>query len=93
MLIHDAFSSIGVTLALVRALFTGRRFRYLGRARSLAIYRADLSPGVGARARNLLRQTLQLGWFVRNVALKVLLTIGLGRVARALGRSEPDWPY
>ena len=42
MLIHDSFSSIGVTLAIVRELLLGRRFRYVGRSRSLAEYRADL---------------------------------------------------
>ncbi|MEO7369349.1 MAG: class I SAM-dependent methyltransferase, partial [Ilumatobacteraceae bacterium] len=42
MLIHDAFSSVGVTLAITRELILGRRFRYVGRSRSLAEYRADL---------------------------------------------------
>ena len=30
MLIHDSFSSIGVTLAILRSLVFGRRFRYVG---------------------------------------------------------------
>ena len=51
MLIHDSFSSIGVTLAIVRELVLGRRFRYVGRSRSLAEYRADLSGGDRARQR------------------------------------------
>ena len=42
LLIHDAFSSVGVTLAIGRELVAGRRFRYVGRSRSLAEYRADL---------------------------------------------------
>ena len=42
MLIHDSFSSIGVTLAILRELIAGRRFRYVGRSRSMTIYRADL---------------------------------------------------
>ena len=32
MLIHDAFSSVGVTLAQARLLFFGSEFEYLGRA-------------------------------------------------------------
>src|SRR5262249_50828604 len=79
LLIHDSFSSIGVTLAIVRELLFGSRFRYVGRARSLAIYRADLPNGLKARLANAGRQALQLPWFVRNVGLKVLLTVGFGR--------------
>jgi hypothetical protein len=91
MLIHDAFSSIGVTLAIGRELVAGRRFRYVGRSRSLAEYRADLSAG--ARLGNAARQLAQLPWFLRNVGLKVLLSLGWGKVARRLGFDEPEWPY
>ncbi len=91
LLIHDSFSSIGVTSAIVRELVPSGRFRYVGRSRSLTEYRADLA-GIG-RLANAARQLAQLPWFVRNVALKVLLTIGLGTVLRRLGRPVPDWPY
>jgi predicted O-methyltransferase YrrM len=90
MLIHDSFSSIGVTLAILRELVLGRRFRYVGRSRSLAIYRADLTGGpVG----NAARQLAQLPWFAKNLALKVVLTLGLGKLMRRVGQSAPDWPY
>ena len=93
LLIHDSFSSIGVTLAILRQLLLGGRFRYVGRSRSMTIYRADLSAGLGARARNAGRQLAQLPWFVKNVALKVGLTLGLGKVLGRMGRDVPDWPY
>ena len=93
MLIHDSFSSIGVTLAILRELLLGGRFRYVGRSRSMTIYRVDLSGGLGARARNAGRQLAQLPWFVKNVALKVGLTLGLGKVLGRMGRTVPDWPY
>jgi Methyltransferase domain len=93
MVIHDSFSSIGVTTAILRELAFGRRFRYLGRSRSLAMYRADLSPRWTDRAANAVRQLLQLGWFVRNLALKLLLTAGLARALTRFGRAAPDWPY
>ncbi len=93
MLIHDSFSSIGVTLAILRELLLGSRFRYVGRSRSMTIYRADLSGGLGARAANAGRQLAQLPWFVKNVALKVALTLGLGKVLGRRGRPVPDWPY
>ncbi len=93
MLIHDSFSSIGVTFAILRELVFGRRFRYVGRSRSMAIYRADLAPGSRARLRNAARQLGQLPWFLRNVALKVALTLGLGRVLARAARPVPEWPY
>ena len=91
LLIHDAFSSIGVTLAIGRELVAGRRFRYVGRTRSLAEYRADLA-GHG-RVANAARQVAQLPWFVRNLALKVFLTVGGRRILERLGRTAPEWPY
>jgi predicted O-methyltransferase YrrM len=93
LLIHDAFSSVGVTLAILRELAFGRRFRYVGRSRSLVEYRADLPHGAEARLANLADQLAQLPWFVRNLALKVALRAGLGRVLRRSGRRVPEWPY
>jgi len=90
LLIHDSFSSVGVTLAILRELAFGRRFRYVGRSRSLAIYRADLRGGVAANAA---RQLAQLPWFVKNLALKLALRLGLGKLLARFGRSVPEWPY
>ncbi len=90
MLIHDSFSSIGVTLAILRELTYGRRWRYEGRSRSLTIY---LAKDDVSRPANAARQLLQLPWFVKNVALKLLLTLGLGKLLQKLGRRPPDWPY
>jgi len=90
LLIHDSFSSVGVTLAILRELTVGSRFRYVGRSRSLAIYRATPQ---GSSAANVGRQLAQLPWFAKNLALKLLLTLGLGRLLRHLGRSAPEWPY
>lgn len=81
LLVHDSFSSIGVTLAILRELVPSRRFRYVGRSRSLAIYRAD--PGAG-RWGSVARQLAQLPWFAWNVTKKVLITTKLLRA---------DWPY
>ncbi len=84
MLIHDSFSSIGVTLAILRQLVFGSRFRYVGRARSMTIYRADLGSSTIARAKNAGRQLAQLPWFAKNVGLKVLISLKL---------VKGDWPY
>jgi len=92
MLIHDSFSSIGVTLALITTTFFGRRWRYVGRAQSMAEYQR-IDSGPAARALNLLRQMAQLPWFVRNVVIKVLLTVKLAPLTRLLGHRGSDWPY
>ena len=93
MLIHDSFSSVGVTLAILRELVWGGRFRYVGRARSLTEFRADLDTSVGSRVLNAATLLLQLPWFVKNLTIKVLLTLKLGVVVAKVTGREPEWPY
>jgi hypothetical protein len=83
MLVHDAFSSIGVTLALLRGQLLRAGWRYIGRSRSLAEYRREPMRG-RQRAVNAMRQLAQLGWFAKNVALKMLIAMRLKR---------GPWPY
>lgn len=82
LLLHDAFSSIGVTLAVLLHVLPGRELRYVGRIGSLAHFVAE-APTAADRVR-ILRE---LPWFVRNVLIK----IGL-RLARVCGNQRPD-PY
>ena len=92
MLIHDSFSSIGVTLAILVELLVSPEWRYDGRAGSLTSYRrTHQSPG--ARATSALRQLAQLPWFARNVAIKVLMVTGRHDWARKLGHDGETWPY
>lgn len=93
MLVHDSFSSVGVTLAIGRELLLGRKFRYVRRARSLAVYSADLDPSRWAQVSNALRQLAQLPWFGKNLLTKALLTLGMGRMFERFGRPRPEWPY
>jgi len=92
LLIHDSFSSIGVTLALLTDLFTGKRFRYVGRTGSMAEYRRE-DLRAGERVANALRQAVQLPWFLRNVVIKVLIVLRLGPLTRLLGHTGGHWPY
>lgn len=92
LLVHDSFSSIGVTLALVTSLFFGSRYRYVGRVGSMAEYRRQRLTA-GERAANAGRQALELPWFARNVVIKVLIVARLGRLTRLLGHRQPTWPY
>lgn len=89
MLVHDAFSSIGVTLALLASCTSGD-WRYAGRTGSLAEYERRAS----SRGRELARHLAELPWFARNVAIKVLIVAGRRRWAERIGL-EPSapWPY
>jgi predicted O-methyltransferase YrrM len=96
MLVHDAFSSIGVTGALLlECVARGARWRYAGRTGSLAEYErvaAPLSPA--DRARDAARQLAQLPWFARNVLIKALVLAGLRGVAHRVGLpAGMHWPY
>ena len=65
MLVHDSFSSIGVTLALMRLMLLSKQFRYVGRARSMAEYRrVDAPLRASERLANAGRQLAELPWFV-----------------------------
>ena len=79
MLVHDAFSSVGVTLALLRSVTFSRRWRYAGRAGSLVEYVRE-PGGAGSAA----RQLALLPWFAWNVVLKALTLL---RIRRG------PWPY
>jgi hypothetical protein len=82
LLLHDAFSSIGVTLAVLVHVLPGRTMVYLGRTGSLARFVVG-APSV----RDRLRILGELPWFTRNVVIK----IGL-RLLRLFGYRHPD-PY
>jgi predicted O-methyltransferase YrrM len=83
MLVHDSFSSVGVTLASLRLLLAGSEFRYLGRSGSLAEYVRERLDG-RARLANAGAQLAQLPWFARNLVLKLAIVLRLRR---------GPWPY
>jgi predicted O-methyltransferase YrrM len=77
MLVHDAFSSVGVTFALLTSVVPARSWRYLGRDGSLAAYVRGRSMAPG-------RELAALGWFVGNLVRKGLIAAGV--------RDGP-WPH
>ena len=81
MLIHDSFSSLGLTLAMAVALFWSDEFRYEGRSGSMAQYRREPVPRSERRA-NAAAQLAQLPWFVWNQGVKVLIRLGVLPVSR-----------
>jgi predicted O-methyltransferase YrrM len=86
VLVHDAFSSLGVTTALLSVLPRSRDLTYTGRTGSLAHLRKG-RPSPAER----LRPLAELPWWVRNLVVKVLLRLRLRPVAGLLGhRGEAD---
>ncbi|RMH87250.1 MAG: class I SAM-dependent methyltransferase [Actinomyces sp.] len=92
MLVHDAFSSIGVTLALWTTTAVSGRWRHRGRVGSLAAFER-VEPTRWGRLAQVGWHLAQMPWFARNVAVKVLLSVGLGRLTPLLGHRSGDWPY
>jgi hypothetical protein len=88
ILVHDSFSSIGVTSGILARVLPSRRYTYLDRVGSLA--RIALRPPT---MRDRMRVLVQLPWFARNVVVKILLRLRLGRVARVLRHNGPYDPY
>jgi predicted O-methyltransferase YrrM len=88
VLVHDAFSSLGVTVALLRTLPVARRMAYAGRTGSLA--RLELRHPTPA---DRVRPARELPWWVRNLAVKVLLRAGLHTAARLLGHDLAADPF
>lgn len=81
MLIHDSFSSIGVTAAIGAVLLASSDWTYVGRSGSMTEYRR---AAPASTAKNALRQAASLPWFAKNVVLKGLIA------SKVLKR---DWPY
>ena len=92
VLFHDCFSAPGVTKAVFRRHLWNRRFRYVGSARTLAIFeRRDLSAAEAAWSAAKL--VLRLWYFVRNVVIKVSMRRGWSIPPRILGHRDEAFPY
>ena len=88
VLIHDAFSSVGVTLALLLHVLPSEHLTYVDRSGSLARFTVSRP-----RPADRLRMMAAIPWWLRNIAIKVLLRLRLHRVARTLGHESPYDPY
>lgn len=88
VLVHDAFSSIGVTLALLRQVLASRTVAYVDRTGSLArfeVRRPTLTDRIAFLA--------QLPWWLRNVIVKLSLRLRLRIITRLLGHTDSADPY
>ncbi len=88
-LVHDCYSSIGVTLAILAHVLPSRTLTYERRVGSLALFRVE-PPTFADRMRIL----AEVPWWLRNVVIKVLLRLRLRWVAaRVFGHRGPYDPY
>lgn len=90
ILFHDAFSSPGVTAALVERYFGRAGNEYVGSVGSLAQVRKTQHA---ARVRSATRIVLRLPWFARNLAVKVAIRRRWPLVQRALRHEGSAFPY
>jgi predicted O-methyltransferase YrrM len=92
LFVHDAFSSTGVTVAVLQRFLGRRGFSYLGAQRSLVMFRKS-EPSAMTAAVSSARLLARLPYFARNLAVKVALRHGWHRVSRALGHKDEGAPY
>ena len=90
MLVHDAFSAIGTTRAVLRRLLWTRRYRYVGCVRTLLEFRKE-SRTLGEAATDAVQLSRRLAFFARMVAIKLARRRGLHALERRLMR-EPNEP-
>lgn len=88
VLVHDAFSSIGVTLGIIGKVLPASRLRFDARSDSMAMFTVAAPTATDRR-----RVIAQLPWWVRNVGLKVLLRLRARGIAARLGHDSPYDPY
>lgn len=93
LLVHDAFSSIGVTVALLNEVVGRDGWRYAGRDGSLAEYRRGAALTRSQAVLEWAAALAQLPWFARNLAVKAAILSGQRWLARALGHRSGPWPY
>jgi len=89
MFVHDGFSSLGVTAALLRETALSAGWRYNGRSGSLVEFRRDRC----SRTSNLRAHAGSLPWFARNVAVKIALVTRQRWACRLLGHEGATWPF
>ena len=90
LLLHDAFSAVGTTEAVLERLWWSRDYRYVGHVRTLVEFRKERRSALQA-AGDAIRLGGRLGFFSRMLAIKLARRRGLGGLERRLMR-EPNEP-
>jgi hypothetical protein len=88
VVIHDCFSSIGVTLGILAHVLFSNDLAYERRSDSQSLFRVRRPTGSDR-----VRILREMPWWIRNVVVKVMLRLRLRPVARLLGHDSPYDPY
>ena len=91
MLLHDAWSSVLVTGAILRTVSFNPRWRYQGREGSMVEYRRVADRD--GLPRSVAKQLAELPWFFRNVLIKAAQIAHVPVVARLLGHRSDLPPF
>jgi predicted O-methyltransferase YrrM len=89
---HDAFSSPGVTAAVLQRLLWRSAFAYAGSCGSLVMF-VSADPSFATAGRSAVRLVMRLPYFARNLAVKIALRRSWSRVPPLLGHRSPEYPY
>ncbi len=92
MIVHDVYNSFFVSLVVIRRLWFSRRWRKIGRHRSMVAYERVEMRG-GAHARNVGANAADLPGFVRNMVVKALRAARAERLAIVLGHRPGERLY
>jgi predicted O-methyltransferase YrrM len=89
MVLHDAFSAIVTTEAVLQRLWWSRDYRYLGCERTLVRFRKERRDALGVVV-DAIRLAPRLVFFARMVAIKLARRRRLGWLERALMRGDNE---
>lgn len=89
LLVHDAFSAIGTTRAVLRRLWWTRRYRYVGCERTLVEFAREDETNLDALV-DAVRLSRRLAFFSRMVAIKLARRRGLHGLEHAFMRGDNE---
>jgi predicted O-methyltransferase YrrM len=89
LMVHDAFSAIGTTEAVMRRLWWSRRYRYVGCERTLVAFRKERRTTREAVV-DAARLGRRLGFFARMVAIKIARRKGQPGIERLFMRGDNE---
>jgi predicted O-methyltransferase YrrM len=92
VLMHDAYSSPGVTRAAFHHFYASSKFAFVGSSRSLVAFQRCPQSRM-ARAASALRMLEKVPWLARNLAIKLAIRRGWRSLPPLLGHREAAFPY
>jgi hypothetical protein len=93
VLMHDAYSALGVTRAAFRFMFGHPTFVYASSSGSLVRFQRATARGLLSRLASAMRMIARLAWLARNLVIKASVIRGWRLVPRLLGHSDSIYPY